>query len=118
MVTHDRFFLDKVCTDIIEFDQKELYWYKGNYAYFLEKRQERISYQTAEVEKATNLLRKESEWMGRMPQARGTKAKYRIDAFYQIQEKARRGHSSKNQGTSRFEHRFDVAEKGQAKFDC
>jgi len=88
MVTHDRFFLDRVCTDIIEFDQKELYWYRGNYAYFLEKRQERISYQNAEVEKATNLLRKESEWMGRMPQARGTKAKYRIDAFYQIQEKA------------------------------
>jgi len=88
MVTHDRFFLDRVCTDIIEFDQKQLYWYKGNYAYFLEKRQERISYQNAEVEKATNLLRKESEWMSRMPQARGTKAKYRIDAFYQTQEKA------------------------------
>ena len=88
MVTHDRFLLDKVCTDIIEFDQNELYWYRGNYAYFLEKRQERISYQNAEVEKASNLLRKESEWMGRMPQARGTKAKYRIDAFYQIQEKA------------------------------
>lgn len=88
MVTHDRFFLDRVCTDIIEFDQKQLYWYKGNYGYFLEKRQERISYQNAEVEKAANLLRKESEWMGRMPQARGTKAKYRIDAFYQIQEKA------------------------------
>ncbi|NOU18373.1 MAG: ABC-F family ATP-binding cassette domain-containing protein [Bacteroidales bacterium] len=88
MVTHDRFFLDRVCTDIIEFDQKQLYWYKGNYKYFLEKRQERISYQNAEVEKATNLLRKESEWMGRMPQARGTKAKYRIDAFYQLQDKA------------------------------
>lgn len=88
MVTHDRFFLDRVCTDIIEFDQKQLYWYKGNYAYFLEKRQERITYQNAEVDKAANLLRKESEWMGRMPQARGTKAKYRIDAFYQIQEKA------------------------------
>jgi ATP-binding cassette subfamily F protein uup len=88
MVTHDRFFLDRVCTDIIEFDQKQLYWYKGNYKYFLEKRQERISYQTAEVEKATNLLRKESDWMSRMPQARGTKAKYRIDAFYQLQDKA------------------------------
>lgn len=88
MVTHDRFFLDRVCTDIIEFDQKQLYWYKGNYAYFLEKREERITYQNAEVEKAANLLRKESEWMRRMPQARGTKAKYRIDAFYQIQEKA------------------------------
>jgi len=88
MVTHDRFFLDKVCTDIIEFDQKQLYWYKGNYAYFLEKRQERIASQNAEVEKATNLLRRESEWMGRMPQARGTKAKYRIDAFYQLKEKA------------------------------
>ena len=88
MVTHDRFFLDRVCSDIIEFDQKQLYWYKGNYKYFLEKRQERISYQTAEVEKATNLLRKESDWMSRMPQARGTKAKYRIDAFYQLQDKA------------------------------
>ncbi len=88
MVTHDRFFLDRVCTDIIEFDQKQLYWYKGNYKYFLEKRQERISYQNAEVEKATNLLRKESDWMNRMPQARGTKAKYRIDAFYQLQDKA------------------------------
>lgn len=88
MVTHDRFFLDRVCTDIIEIDQKQLFWYKGNYSYFLEKRNERISSQNAEVEKATNLLRKESEWMNRMPQARGTKAKYRIDAFYQIQEKA------------------------------
>jgi len=88
MVTHDRFFLDRVCSDIIEFDQKQLYWYKGNYAYFLEKRQERIASQNSEVEKATNLLRRESEWMGRMPQARGTKAKYRIDAFYQLKEKA------------------------------
>jgi len=88
MVTHDRFFLDRICTDIIEFDQKQLYWYKGNYAYFLEKRQERIASQNSEVEKATNLLRRESEWMGRMPQARGTKAKYRIDAFYQLKEKA------------------------------
>jgi ATP-binding cassette subfamily F protein uup len=88
MVTHDRFFLDRICTDIIEIDQKQLYWYKGNYAYFLDKRQERVAAQTAEVEKATNLLRRESEWMRRMPQARGTKAKYRIDAFYQLQDKA------------------------------
>lgn len=88
MVTHDRFFLDRICTDIIEIDQKQLYWYKGNYAYFLDKRQERITAQNAEVEKATNLLRRESEWMRRMPQARGTKAKYRIDAFYQLQDKA------------------------------
>lgn len=88
MVTHDRFFLDRVCTDIIELDQKQLFWYKGNYSYFLEKRNERISSQNAEMEKATNLLRKESEWMNRMPQARGTKAKYRIDAFYQIRDKA------------------------------
>lgn len=88
MVTHDRFFLDRVCTDIIELDQKQLFWYKGNYSYFLEKRNERISSQNAEMEKATNLLRKESEWMNRMPQARGTKAKYRIDAFYQVRDKA------------------------------
>ncbi|MHC1705078.1 MAG: ABC-F family ATP-binding cassette domain-containing protein [Tenuifilaceae bacterium] len=88
MVTHDRFFLDRICTDIIELDQKQLFWYKGNYSYFLEKRGERISSQNAEVEKATNLLRKESDWMNRMPQARGTKAKYRIDAFYQLREKA------------------------------
>ena len=88
MVTHDRFFLDRVCTDIIELDQKQLFWYKGNYAYFLEKRNDRITTQNAEVEKAKNLLRRESEWMNRMPQARGTKAKYRIDAFYQLQDKA------------------------------
>lgn len=88
MVTHDRFFLDRVCTDIIEIDQKKLYWYKGNYSYFLDKRAERLASQNAEIDKAGNLLRKESEWMRRMPQARGTKAKYRIDAFYQIRDKA------------------------------
>ncbi len=88
MVTHDRFFLDRICTDIIEIDQKQLYWYKGNYTYFLEKRGERLSYQNAEIDKANNLLRKESEWMRRMPQARGTKAKYRVDAFYQLRDKA------------------------------
>lgn len=88
MVTHDRFFLDRVCTDIIELDQKQLFWYKGNYSYFLEKRNERITSQGAEVDKAKNLLRRESEWMNRMPQARGTKAKYRIDAFYQLKDKA------------------------------
>ncbi|MFO8021924.1 MAG: ATP-binding cassette domain-containing protein, partial [Perlabentimonas sp.] len=81
MVTHDRFFLNRVCTDIMEIDHKELFWYKGNYSYFLEKRQERTQARTAQVDKATNLLRREQEWMRRAPQARTTKAKYRIDAF-------------------------------------
>lgn len=88
MVTHDRYFLDRVCTDIIEMDQKNVYQYAGNYSYYIEKREERISAKTAEVEKANNLLRRETEWMRRMPQARGTKAKYRIDAFYKLRETA------------------------------
>jgi len=88
MVTHDRYFLDRVCNEILELDNKTLIRYKGNYSYFLEKRQERQDQIQAEVEKAKNLLRKELDWMRRMPQARGTKAKYRIDAFYQLKEKA------------------------------
>lgn len=96
MVTHDRFFLNRVCTDIMEIDQKELFWYKGNYSYFLEKRQERTQARTAQVEKATNLLRREQEWMRRTPQARTTKAKYRIDAFYQLREKATQQFSNAN----------------------
>lgn len=75
MVTHDRYFLDRVCTDIIEIDSQTVYTYKGNYSYFLDKREERINSFTSEVDKATNLLRRETEWMRRMPQARGTKAK-------------------------------------------
>ena len=88
MVTHDRYFLDKVCNKIIEIDQQSIYTYHGNYNYYLEKRQERIEAQNAEVAKAKNLLRTELEWMRRQPQARGTKAKYRIDAFYDLKEKA------------------------------
>ena len=88
MVTHDRYFLDRVCSEIIEIDRKQLYQYKGNYSYYLEKRQERIDAQNAEVERANNLLRKELDWMRRQPQARGTKAKYRIDAFYELEKKA------------------------------
>lgn len=88
MVTHDRYFLDRVCSEIIEIDRKQIYQYKGNYSYYLEKRQERIDAQNAEVERAGNLLRKELDWMRRQPQARGTKAKYRIDAFYELEKKA------------------------------
>jgi ATP-binding cassette subfamily F protein uup len=88
MVTHDRYFLDRVCNDIIETDQQQLYRYKGNYSYYLEKRSERISTQNAEIDRANNLLRKELDWMRRQPQARGTKAKSRIDAFYDLEKKA------------------------------
>lgn len=88
MVTHDRYFLDRVCTDIIEIDQKQVYSYNGNYSYFIEKRNERIRAKLAEIDRANNLLRRETEWMRRMPQARGTKAKYRIDAFYKLRETA------------------------------
>lgn len=88
MVTHDRYFLDRVCNEIIEIDQRSLYTYKGNYSYYLEKRQERIEVQNTELDRANNLLRKELEWMRRQPQARGTKAKYRVDAFYELEKKA------------------------------
>ena len=88
MVTHDRYFLDRVCNDIIEIDDKQIYRYKGNYSYYITKREERITNQNAQVEKAKNLLKKETDWMSRMPQARATKAKYRIDAFYQLKDKA------------------------------
>lgn len=89
MVTHDRYFLDRVCNQIIEIDNKSLYSYKGNYSYYLEKQQERIEAKNAEIDRANNLLRTELEWMRRQPQARGTKAKYRIDAFYELEEKAK-----------------------------
>ncbi|MCU0396964.1 MAG: ABC-F family ATP-binding cassette domain-containing protein [Cyclobacteriaceae bacterium] len=88
MVTHDRYFLDAVATEILELDRQQLYRYKGNYAYFLEKKSEREEILKAEVSKARNLLKKELEWMRRQPKARGTKAKYRIDAFYELKEKA------------------------------
>lgn len=88
MVTHDRYFLDRVCNEIIEIDQQQLYQYKGNYSYYLEKRDERVSAQNSEIDRANNLMRKELEWMRRQPQARGTKAKSRIDAFYDLEKKA------------------------------
>ncbi|WP_372775513.1 ABC-F family ATP-binding cassette domain-containing protein [Mangrovibacterium sp.] len=88
MVTHDRYFLDRVCNEIIEIDQNQVYSYKGNYSYYLEKRQERIEQQQASTEKAQNLLRTELEWMRRMPKARSHKAKYRVDNFYDLKEKA------------------------------
>lgn len=88
MVTHDRYFLDAVATEIIELDRGQLFRYKGNYAYFLEKKEQREEILKAEVSKARNLLKKELEWMRRQPKARGTKAKYRIEAFYDLKEKA------------------------------
>ncbi len=88
MVTHDRYFLDRVCNDIIELDNRQVYRYAGNYTYFLQKRQERNDTTAAEVDKARNLLRREQDWMNRQPQARGTKAKYRIDAFYDLKQRA------------------------------
>lgn len=88
MVTHDRYFLDRVCNEIVELADRTLYNYKGNYSYFLEKREERIFNKNSEIERAKNLLRKEQDWMNRQPQARATKAKYRIDAFYDLKDKA------------------------------
>jgi ABC transport system ATP-binding/permease protein len=90
MITHDRYFLDRVCSDIIEIDQQTLYRYRGNYSYYLEKRDERIENQNAETARAKNLYRKELDWMRRQPQARGTKAQSRIDAFSEIEQRARR----------------------------
>lgn len=89
MVTHDRYFLDRVCTDILEIDRKTLFKYSGNYSYYLEKRQERIENFTTETERAVNLYRTELDWMRRQPQARGTKAKSRIDRFYDLEERAK-----------------------------
>lgn len=89
MVTHDRYFLDRVCNHIIELDNGSLYEYKGNYQYFLEKKQERAENLAAEKEKARNLYRKELDWIRRMPCARGTKAKYRVESFESIREKAK-----------------------------
>jgi ABC transport system ATP-binding/permease protein len=88
MVTHDRYFLDRVCSEIIELDNGSLFRYKGNYSYFLEKQEERIDIFNKETEKARNLFRTENEWMRRMPKARTTKSKSRIESFYEIQEKA------------------------------
>ena len=88
MVTHDRYFLDNVCNEIIEIDDRQVYRYKGNYSYFLQRREERLQNLAAETARARNLLRTELDWMRRQPQARAHKAKYRIDAFYKLEEKA------------------------------
>ncbi len=89
MVTHDRFFLDKVCNEILELDNRSVYTYRGNYAYYLDKRQERMDNLRAEIQHSRNLYRRELEWMRRQPQARGHKAKYREDAFYELEKVAR-----------------------------
>ena len=89
MVTHDRFFLDRVCNSIIELDNQALYSYHGNYSYYLEKRQERMDAARAEIQHANNLYRRELEWMRRMPQARGHKARYREEAFYELEKRAK-----------------------------
>lgn len=94
MVTHDRYFLDKICSRILELDQKSVFSYEGNYNYYLEKRAERIDAQNHAVEKARNLLRTEIEWMRRQPQARAHKAQYRIDAFYDLKERAKNRNES------------------------
>ena len=89
MVTHDRYFLDRVCSVILELDDRTIYTYRGNYSYYLEKRQERIDNRRAEIARANNLYRTELDWMRRMPQARGHKAKYREDAFYELERVAK-----------------------------
>ncbi len=96
MVTHDRYFLDRVCNEILEIENRQIFSYKGNYSYFLEKRAERMDARIAEVERANNLLRKELDWMRRQPQARATKAKARIDAFYELEKKAKQDFSDQN----------------------
>ena len=95
MVTHDRYFLDRICNGIIELDNSEIYRYRGNYSFFVEKREERLESQQSSVAKAQNLMRTEIEWMRRMPKARTTKAKYRIDAFDDLQEQATQRYNQK-----------------------
>ena len=96
MVTHDRYFLDRVCSEILEIDNRQVYQYKGNYPYYLEKREERVNAVTVEIERANNLYRTELEWMRRMPQARGHKARYREDAFYELEKVAKQRFNNDN----------------------
>ena len=96
MVTHDRYFLDRVCSEIVEIDNRQIYQYKGNYSYYLEKRQERVEAKSVEIERANNLYRTELEWMRRMPQARGHKARYREDAFYELEKVAKQRFNNEN----------------------
>lgn len=107
MVTHDRYFLDAVATEIIELDRGQIFRYKGNYAYFLEKKAEREEILKVEVNKARQLLKKELDWMRRQPRARGTKAKYRIDAYYELEKKA-----SQNLKKEKLELDFKEARQG------
>ena len=107
MVTHDRYFLDAVATEIIELDRGQLFRYKGNYAYFLEKKAEREEILRVEVSKARQLLKKELDWMRRQPRARGTKAKYRVDAYYELEKKA-----SQNLKKEKLELDFKEARQG------
>lgn len=96
MVTHDRYFLDRVCTEIFELDNEQIYTYKGSYSYYLEKRQERLDSMNAEIARANNLYRTELDWMRRMPCARGHKARYRQEAFYELEKVAKRRMNEKN----------------------
>ena len=96
MVTHDRYFLDRVCSEIIEIDNRQIYGYKGNYSYYLEKRQERIDATNTEIMRANNLYRTELEWMRRQPQARGHKARYREEAFYELEKVAKQRVDNRN----------------------
>ncbi|GHU68699.1 ABC transporter ATP-binding protein [Bacteroidia bacterium] len=96
MVTHDRYFLDRVCNEIIEIDNRQIYSYSGNYNYYLEKRQERLDTQSSDLDRANNLFRKELEWMRRQPQARATKAQYRIDAFHDLENKVQQTRTEGN----------------------
>lgn len=100
LVTHDRYFLNRICTDILEIDGQQLYLYKGNYEYYLEKRQERIDATNASIDRARNLYRTELEWMRRMPQARGHKARYRVEAFSDLERLA---HTRQTEGAARLE---------------
>ncbi|MBQ4276921.1 MAG: ABC-F family ATP-binding cassette domain-containing protein [Bacteroidaceae bacterium] len=96
MVTHDRYFLDRICSSIIEMDDSRIYTYRGNYSYYLQKRQERLDNLSTEIERANNLYRTELEWMRRMPQARGHKARYREEAFYELEKIARQRINERN----------------------
>ena len=96
MVTHDRYFLDRVCSEIIEIDNRQIYGYKGNYSYYLEKRQERIDATNTEIMRANNLYRTELDWMRRQPQARGHKARYREEAFYELEKVAKQRIENRN----------------------
>jgi ATP-binding cassette subfamily F protein uup len=121
MVTHDRYFLDRICNEIIEIDERAVYSYKGNYSEFLQKREERLLNKALTTEKAQNLLRGELEWMRRMPKARTTKAKYRIDAFYDLKEQSEYRRNDRqvemNVQTARLGKKILILDKISKKFD-